>query len=138
MSSEKEKLNKARDFVAQNHINEAKKLLWPLYSSYDLSIKLDTILTLLVVLDHLAENGKLLEITNTGIDISIKLHRGDVRTFLLGKKMILLNSQLGFMIYRQKNLMLSQNVFKWIDFSLEKNKKEYEKRVLNFFEKHLK
>lgn len=123
--SERKKLNKARNFIAQNNIDEAKKLLWPLYSSHDLSIKLDTVLSLLVVLDHVTENNKLLEITNMGIDIATKLQRDDVRAFLIGKKILFLTSQLGFMIYRQKNLTLSQNVFKWIDFSLEKDKKEY-------------
>ena len=29
------------------------------------------------------------------------------------------------MVHRQKNLMLSANVFEWIDFSLERDKKEY-------------
>ena len=81
---------------------------------------------LLVVYDHVTENDKLLLATDEGIKIATTLGLDSVRTYLIGRKAIFLTSALSWMVHRQKNLMLSSNVFGWIDFSLERDKNEYE------------
>ncbi len=124
--SETQILNKARRLIFEGHKEKAAVLLWKLYASKNPSIKLDAILSLLEVLDAVTENEKLLEITNIGIEISAKLGKDDVRAFLFGKKGRFLLYKLGLLIYRQRNLMLSASVFTWIDFSLEKDKNEFE------------
>ena len=125
--SEAQELNEARKLISQNEKEKAASILWKLYASNTSIIKLDAILSLLAVLDLVTENIKLLEITDEGITITKSLGKHDVHAFLLGKKCVFLSAQLGLLIYRQKNLVLSANVFKWIDFSLEKDKKEFEK-----------
>ena len=123
--SEIKELNKARDLIAQGKPSEARKILEGI-SSKDPKIRLDVILALLVVFDHVTENDKLLEVTNEGIEITKKLGNDEVHGYLLARKSIFLLTQLSSMIYRQKNLMLSASVFEWIDFSLERDKKEFE------------
>jgi hypothetical protein len=49
-----------------------------------------------------------------------------MRSYFLGKKSFFLLSDLSSMIYRQANLTLSGRVFEWIEFSLAKDKNEYE------------
>ena len=123
--SEIKKLNKARELIAQGGHIEARKILESI-SSIDPAIRLDVILAFLVVFDHVTENDKLLEVTNEGIEITTKIGKDDVFTYLLARKSVFLLTQLSSMIHRQKNLMLSANVFEWIDFSLERDRKEYE------------
>lgn len=124
--SEDQQLQHARKLIAENKTEEASSILRRLHSSTSLTIRLNAILSLMALLNYVTENDKLLEITNEGIDISSRLGKNDVRAFLLGKKMLFLGSQLGFLIYRQRNLKLAAGVFKWVDFSLEKDKRELE------------
>lgn len=124
--SESQQLNEAHKLISENKRDAAAPILWKLYSSNTSAIKLDAILALLVVLDHVTETPKLLEITDVGIDIAMQLHKDDVRGYLLGQKSVFLLTQLGYLIYRQKNLKLAAGVFKWIDFSLGRDKKEFE------------
>jgi len=123
---EEQDLKKARDFIAENNKDQASKILWGLYQSHNLKIKLNTILSLLVILDHFTENEKLLEITEEGLKITSMLKDKGVEIYLLTEKCNFLLSKTGFMIYRQKNLKLSANVFKWIGFSTEQEKNEFE------------
>lgn len=124
--SEEQDLKQARDFIAENNKDQASKILWRLYQSGNQKAKLEAILSLLVVLDHFTENEKLLEITEEGLKNASMLGKGDVEAYLLTEKCNFLLTKLGFMIYRQKNLKLSANVFKWIGFSTEHEKKEFE------------
>ncbi|MFH1644177.1 MAG: hypothetical protein ABIA74_03315 [bacterium] len=124
--SEEQDLKKARDFIAENNKSQASIILWRLYQSHNLKIKLDTILSLLVILNHFTENEKLLEITEEGLKITSVLNNKDVEAYLLAEKCNFLINKIGFMIYRQKNLKLSANVFKWISFSTEQEKNEFE------------
>ena len=123
--SEIKNLNKARDLIAQGGHVEARKILEAI-TSKDPKIRLDVILALLVVFDHVTENDKLLEVTNEGIEITMKNGNESVNSYLLARKSIFMLTHLSSMIHRQKNLMLSAGVFEWIDFSLERDKKEYE------------
>jgi len=123
---ESQKLKEARRLISENKKEVAAPILWSLHTSKTPTIKLDAILALLVLLDHVTETPKLLELTNEGIDIAMQLHRDDVRGYLLGRKSVFILTQLGYLIYRQKNLKLSAGVFKWVDFSLEKDKREFE------------
>jgi len=123
--SERKKLDEAHILIAQGKINDARKILENI-SSGDPRIRLDVILSFLVVYDHVTENDKLIELTNEGLAIAKQLGKDDVYIYLLSKKSIFILTQLSFLIGRQKNLMLSASVFEWIDFSLEKDKKEFE------------
>jgi len=124
--SEEQDLKRARDFIAENNKDQSSKILWGLYQSHNLKIKLDTILSLLVILDHFTENEKLLEIIEEGLKITSILKDKGIETYLLTEKCNFLLNKIGFMIYRQKNLKLSANVFKWIGFSTEREKNEFE------------
>lgn len=123
--SEAEELKEARNFVILGQKEKALPLLWKLYTSKGLEIKLDTGLILLVVLDRLTENKKLIDVTNETIKVASTMGKRDVRAYLLSKKAEFLFGDLTFLTYRQRNLNLAAGVFKWIDFSLEKDKKEY-------------
>ena len=123
--SERDEIKKAHILISQGKEEEAKKILWPISTSKEPMNKIDAILALLVVLDHVTENDKLLEVTNAGIEAAENINRKDVLAFLMGKKCMFLLTDLSTMIHREKNLMLSANVFKWIEFSLERDKKEY-------------
>jgi cell division protein FtsB len=124
--SEWDTLKEARRLIAGNKIDEATPLLWRLYSSTNSAIKLDAILILIGILNAVTQNDKLLEIVDAGITTAESMGKTDIRGFLLARKSIFLRSQLGLLIYRQKNLLLSAYVFRWINFSTEREKKEYE------------
>ena len=115
--SETQKLKEAQRLISINNIEKATPLLWQLYSSNNPNIKLNAILSLLVVLDYVTGTEKILQIIEEGIKIATSMGKNDVVAFLLGRKSFFLESVLGFLIYRQKNLVLSANVFKWINFA---------------------
>jgi cell division protein FtsB len=123
---EAQKLREAQKLISTNNVEKATPLLWQLYSSNNANIKLNAILSLLAVLDYVTETEKILGIIDEGIKIAASMGKNDVYAFLLGRKSFFLESVLGFLIYRQKNLVLSANVFKWINFATEKEKKEFE------------
>jgi cell division protein FtsB len=123
--SEQEKLNKARNMYDKGEYSEARKLLEEI-TTKDAGIRINVLSAFIGVLDHVSENDKLLDVANEGIDVATKLGNDTMRNYFLGKKCFFLMSDLSSMIYRQKNLVLSAQVFKWIDFSLERDKKEYE------------
>lgn len=124
--SEAQDLKQARKLIAEGKKDEASKILWGLYESRNPKIKLDAILGLLVTLDHFMENVKLLKITEEGLKIASSLAGKDVETYLLVEKGNFLNTQSGLMLYRQKNLKMAANVFKWIGFATEREKREFE------------
>jgi len=123
--SEQKKLNKARNLFDQGEYTEARKLLESI-TTKNPAIRLNVLLAFLGVLDNVTENDKLLSIANEGIEIATKTSNESVRSYLLGKKCTFLLYSLSSMAYRQGNLVLSARVFEWIDFSLERDKKEYE------------
>jgi len=118
-------LNNARNLIAEGRHPEARKILEAI-TTQDQKVKLDVLLAFLVVLDHVTENDKLLDVATEGIEIATRLGNDEVCSYLMARKSIFLLTNLSSMIHRQKNLMLSSNVFEWIDFSLERDKKEYE------------
>ena len=124
--SETQKLKEVQTLISINNVEKATPLLWKLYSSSNPSIKLNAILSLLAVLDYVTETEKILQIIEEGVKIATSMGKNDVATFLLGRKSFFLESVLGFLIYRQKNLVLSANVFKWINFATEKERREFE------------
>jgi len=123
--SDQKKLNKGRRLFEQGKYAEARKVFESI-TSKDSSIRLNVLLAMLGVLDHVSENAKLLAVVNEGIELTTKTGNESVRAFLLGKKCLFLMSELSSVIYRQTNLMLSSRVFGWIEFSLERDKQEYE------------
>ncbi len=123
--SERNKLKEAQSLIRQGSHVEARKIVEGI-NTLDPTIRLDVIMLLLVVYDHVSENDKLLLATDEAIKIATMLGNDPVQTYLVGRKAIFLTSSLSSMVHRQKNLMLSSNVFEWIDFSLERDKKEYE------------
>lgn len=118
-------LNNTRNLIAEGRHPEARKILEAI-TTQDPKIKLDILLAFLVVLDHVTENDKLLDVATEGIEIATKLGNDEVCAYLMARKSIFLLTHLSSIVHRQKNLMLSSNVFEWIDFSLERDKKEYE------------
>ncbi len=124
MANTKE-LDRARGLIAEGKHPEARKILETI-KTQDLKVRLDVLLAFLVVLDHATENDKLLDVATEGIELATKLGNDEVRSYLMARKSIFLITHLSSMVHRQKNLMLSANVFEWIDFSLERDKKEYE------------
>jgi len=124
--SEEQEINKARELIANNNFNEASEILWKLYQSSNKKIKLDSILALLVVLDRFTENEKLLEIVDVGLNILLEFDARGTKTYLIAEKISMLLTKLGLITYRHKNLKLSANVFKWINFSTEKEKNEFD------------
>jgi hypothetical protein len=123
--SERNRLTEAQSLIRQGGHAEARKIVEGI-NTIDPAIRLDVIMLLLVVYDHVTENDKLLLATDEGVKIATRLGKDSVRTYLVGRKAIFLTSALSTMVHRQKNLVLSSNVFEWIDFSLERDKKEYE------------
>lgn len=123
--SEINELNEARQFALQNEREKATEILWRLYKSENLIIRLNAILVLIVVLDRISENDMLIETTNEGVKIAEEIGNADTRAYLLARKCVFLRNRLGFLIYRQKNLILAGNVFKWIGFSTEADEEEF-------------
>ena len=123
--SDQKKLNKGRQLFEQGEYAEARKVFESITST-DSSIRLNVLLAMLGVLDHVSENDKLLAVANEGIELTTKTGNESIRSFLLGKKCLFLMTELSSMIYRQTNLTLSSRVFGWIGFSLERDKQEYE------------
>ena len=91
--SDQKKLNKARKFFEQGEYTEARKLL-EATTTKDPAIRLNVLLAMLGVLDHVSENDKLLAVANEGIEITVKTGNESVRAFLLGKKCFFLMSDL--------------------------------------------
>ncbi|MDP2705560.1 MAG: hypothetical protein U1D31_02910 [Patescibacteria group bacterium] len=123
--SEQEKLNKARSHYDRGEYPEARRLLEQI-STKNPTIRLNVLAAFIGVLDHVTENDKLLAVANEGIDLATRSNNATMRNYFLGKKCFFLMSDLSMLIYRQKNLVLSARVFGWIDFSLERDKTEYE------------
>jgi len=124
--SESQELKEALDFITSGQYEKAVPLLWRLYASKSSEIKLAAAMNLLVALDGVTENKKLLAVTNETIKLVADMDRKDLQIYLLSKKAEFLSRDLTFLTYRQGNLRLAARVFHWIDFSLEKDKKEYE------------
>lgn len=122
---EQEKLNEARAHYERGEYPEARRLLEQI-STKNPTIRLNVLVAFIGVLDHVTENDKLLAVANEGIDLATRSGNETMRNYFLGKKCFFLMSDLSMLIYRQKNLVLSARVFGWIDFSLERDKTEYE------------
>ncbi|OGM90449.1 hypothetical protein A2755_03005 [Candidatus Wolfebacteria bacterium RIFCSPHIGHO2_01_FULL_48_22] len=123
--SDKEKLNKARALFERGEYSEARRLLEEI-TTKEPTVRLNVLSALIGVLDHVTENDKLLAVANEGIEVATRTGNDEMRSYFLGKRSFFLLSELSSMIYRQSNLMLSARVFPWIEFSLKKDKDEYE------------
>jgi hypothetical protein len=123
--SEEDALDKAQQFIDQGNAEEASKLLWPLCESHDRVTRLNAIFALLVTLNPITENDKLLLFADKGIETAAQLCLSNERAYLLSRKVYYLLNQLSMLVHRLKNLTLSARVFKWIDFSLERDKEEH-------------
>jgi hypothetical protein len=124
--SESEELKIAQSFIASGEKGKALPILSRLRASKNLSIKLDANLALLVTLDHLTQNEELLKVTKEATEIAIVLKRTDVHAYLLSQNAQFLFTKLSQLTYQQGNLNLASRVFRWVDFSLEVDKKEFE------------
>jgi hypothetical protein len=87
--------------------------------------RLNAIFGLLVVLNPITDNDKLVLLADKGIETAAQLCLSNERAYLLSRKVFYLLNQLSLLVHRLKNLTLSARVFKWIDFSLERDKEEY-------------
>src|SRR5690348_11481933 len=102
--------------------NEARPILFRLQTSQDAGTRLDAGLALLVALDHVTENDKLLQVAEKAMAAAAEARQLDARTYLLSQMAELLSVKLSTIAYRQRNLNLAAGVFKWIEFSLEEDK----------------
>lgn len=123
--TDQEKLNEGRQLFEQGEYAEARKAFESI-TSKEPSLRLNVLLAMLGVLDHVSENDKLLAVANEGVELTTKTGNEPVKNFLLGKKCLFLMTELSSLIYRQTNLTLSSRVFGWIGFALERDKQEYE------------
>lgn len=123
--SDRDKLKTVHALIEKGAHGEARKILETIITK-DSGIRVDVLLSFFVVLDHVTENDKLLEVADEGIEITTKTGNETVRSYFLARKSIFLLTHLSSMVHRQKNLMLSASVFEWVDFSLERDKKEFE------------
>ncbi|MGH8653727.1 MAG: hypothetical protein ACREYE_16845 [Gammaproteobacteria bacterium] len=124
--SEEDALDRARQLIDQGNAEDAWKLLWPLCESRNRVTRLNAIFALLVALNPITENDKLVLLADKGIETAAHLGLSDERAYLLSRKVFYLLNHLSLLVHRMKNLTLSARVFKWIDFSLERDKKEYD------------
>lgn len=123
--SEKDALNRAQRLVDQGNTEEASKLLWPLSESRNSVTRLNAIFALLVALNPITEIDKLVFLSDKGIETAAQLGLSNERAYLLSRKVFYLLNRLSALVHRLTNLTLSARVFKWINFSLERDKEEY-------------
>lgn len=123
--SEKDALDRAQQLIEQGSPEEASKLLLPLSESRNRVTRLNAIFGLLVALNPVKDNDELVSLADSGIETAAQLRLSNERTYLVSRKVFYLLNQLSLLVHRQKNLTLSARVFKWIEFSLERDKEEY-------------
>ena len=124
--SESQDLEKALSFITSGQKEEAISLLEKLCSSKNPEIKLNATTNLLDQIDRVTENKKCIALTNQAIQLAATLGSKGTLVYLLSRKAEFLLGELTSLAYRQGNLKLAARVFQWIDFSLERDKKEYE------------
>ncbi len=124
--SDAQELQRARQLVISGQIDAALPILWRLYASRDLNVRLNAALALLSTLNRVTESQKLREVVDAAIKLAAELRRTDVYAYLLAQKATYLFDQLNTLVYRQRNLILASALFKWIDFSLDRDKQEFE------------
>lgn len=123
--SEEETFDRAQRLINQGNSKEATKLLASLCESRNRVMKLNAIFALLVTLDPITENDRLLRLVDKGIETAAQLGLSNERAYLLSRRVYYLQNQLSMLVHRQKSLTLSARVFKWVDFSLERDREEY-------------
>jgi len=128
--SESQELKEAINFIKSGESKKARPLLLKLFASKNLGIKMYAGMNLTNILDRTTENKKLIYVTNETINVASKIGQNDIKICLLARKAEFLFQELSLLTYRLKNLKLAANVFRWIDFSLEKNKKEFEATII--------
>jgi len=123
--SEADELKAAQHALDAGAKDEALPVLWKLFASKNCGTRLGAGLILLVGLDPLTQNDRLLQVTDATIELASAMRKNDVRAYLLGKKAEFLYRELGNLTYRQRNLNLAAGIFQWIGFSLEADKEEF-------------
>lgn len=122
-----ELLKSAQKLIAEGQKEESLPLLWELYASRNTRIKLDTGMLLIAVLDQLTENDRLLGVVEETIQVASTLVSDGPKAYLLSKKAQFICNKISSLTCRQRSLNLAGSVFRWIDFSLEKDKNEFMK-----------
>ena len=123
--SEKDVLGRAQQLINQGKEADASQLLWPLCESRNHAVRLNAVFTLLFILHPVKEIDNLIALVDKGIKAAVRLSLSDEQAYLLSRKTHYLLNRLSMLVNRAKNLTLSEGVFKWIDFSLERDKEEY-------------
>jgi hypothetical protein len=93
--SEADELRVAQSLVASGKTDRALPLLWKLFGSNDLDIKVYAGLALLVSLDRMSQTEELLELTDSIVAAASALGRREVHTYLLSKKAMFLSDKGG-------------------------------------------
>jgi hypothetical protein len=123
--SEADELRVAQSLVASGKTERALPILWKLFASNDLDIKVYAGLALLVSLDRMSQTDELLELTDSIVAAASALGRREVHAYLLSKKAMFLSDKVGILAFQQRSLNLAARAFEWIDFSLEDDKAEF-------------
>ena len=124
--SESHDLKEALNFIAAGQNEKALTLLWKLHSSKSSEIKLNATINLMNIIDGVSENKKRLALTEEAMQLASAMGSKGTLVYLLSRKADFLLVELSALAYRRGNLKLAARSFHWIDFSLEKDKKEYE------------
>ena len=123
--SEEEDLGRAQELIDQGKEAEASQLLWPLCESRNHVVRLNAVFVLLAALDPVKDVDSLITLADKGIETAAQLSLSDELAYLLSRKVYYLLNRLSMLVHGAKNLTLLGRVFKWIDFSLERDKEEY-------------
>lgn len=92
--SEADELKAAQRAVDAGARDEALPVLWKLFASKNGGTRLGAGLILLVALDPLTQNERLLQVTDATIDLASAMRKNDMVAFLLGKKAEFLYSRI--------------------------------------------
>lgn len=123
MMSEKDKFQAALYFTSLGQMEKASAIFWEIYNkTKNSALKLQTILTLITILNQSKDNDILQKICTEGINLANCLGDIDAKAYLIAKKAHCLSVDVWFNLYKRKNLVLTPG---WKGFALESEEKEY-------------
>lgn len=122
--SEENKYKRATDLLMEGKRKEASTILLTLYKqTTKRGFKVQLIDALLVALDPIKDNQKLIDMSSEGIKLASELRMSAPRAHFMGRKADFLMSRVSSYRYQRSNLKLTPG---WIGFSTEADKRSYE------------
>lgn len=114
------------NLISSGNFDQANKLLEKLYRNANNAQKVEVVKRFAVTAKDIPSIYKLSYRLDEAILISTAYGKWDEVLYFESEKLNCLVHKLSMMVYRQANLRLSGQVFPWLGFALESNKKEYE------------